>query len=177
MTPEEETTFIGLWNQGLPTAAIAQQLHIPEGTARSRAYLLQQRGKIPARPKGGRRIPAPAPAPAPTTTMMSTRDTPAMTFVAVAEVRELISTVKDLSARVRALEQGPRGTTRTTPAQTPPRVAIKQWTVRLSQGLIDAVKAQAMAQGKEPSHVVEELLWLALSLAEEDRRVSQRPPT
>jgi predicted DNA binding CopG/RHH family protein len=44
------------------------------------------------------------------------------------------------------------------------REHIKQWTVRLSQALIDAVKAQARAEGKEPSHLVEEWLWLALSL-------------
>jgi predicted DNA binding CopG/RHH family protein len=40
--------------------------------------------------------------------------------------------------------------------------------VRLSQPLIEAVKAQATAEGKEPSHLVEELLSQALS----DRRSS-----
>jgi predicted DNA binding CopG/RHH family protein len=44
-----------------------------------------------------------------------------------------------------------------------PRVDIKQWTVRLSQALIKAVKAQAAAEGKEPSHLVEEVLWQALT--------------
>jgi len=58
MTPEEEATFITLWQQGLTSAAIAARLGIPPGTARSRAYTLQQQGKIPPRPKGGRRIPA-----------------------------------------------------------------------------------------------------------------------
>jgi hypothetical protein len=53
-----------------------------------------------------------------------------------------------------------------TPTRTPG--TIKQWTVRLSQTLIDAVKAQAAAEGKEPSHLVEEVLWHALS----DRRSS-----
>ena len=43
--------------------------------------------------------------------------------------------------------------------------------VRLSYALIDAVKAQAAAEGKEPSHLVEEFLWQVLS----DRR-SSRPP-
>ena len=47
-----------------------------------------------------------------------------------------------------------------------PREHIKQWTVRLSQALIEAVKAQAVAEGKEPSHLVEEVLWQALT----DRR-------
>ena len=72
MTPAEEARFITLWNAGTATAAIAQQLGIPPGTARSRAYTLQQQGKIPRRPQGGRRVPAlaraggaPARAPAP----------------------------------------------------------------------------------------------------------------
>ena len=55
MTPEEEAIFIALWQQGLTTDAIAQQLGISAGTARSRAYTLQQQGKIATRPKGGRR--------------------------------------------------------------------------------------------------------------------------
>ena len=58
MTPAEEATFIALWNQGLTTAAIAARLDIPGGTARSRAYSLQQQGKITSRSKGGRRMPA-----------------------------------------------------------------------------------------------------------------------
>ena len=89
--------------------------------------------------------------------------------MAVPEVRELIHTVKDLVARVAALEDGTRGGTRTTPAPARPPAGtrtpgtIKQWTVRLSQSLIEAVKTQATAEGKEPSHLVEELLWRALS--------------
>jgi hypothetical protein len=38
--------------------------------------------------------------------------------------------------------------------------------VRLSQPLSEAVKAQATTEGKEPSHLVEDLLWLALSIVE-----------
>jgi len=51
MTPAEEARFCQLWEEGLTTAAIAQRLGIPEGTARSRAYALQQAGKIPLRGK------------------------------------------------------------------------------------------------------------------------------
>jgi len=58
MTPTEEARFIELWNAGTPTAEIAVRLDIPEGTARSRAYTLQQQGKITPRPRGGRRTPA-----------------------------------------------------------------------------------------------------------------------
>jgi hypothetical protein len=74
-------------------------------------------------------------------------------------VRELIHTVTDLVARVAALEAGTRDGTRTPGT-------IKQWTVRLSQPLIEAVKVQAATEGKEPSHLVEQLLWTALT----DRR-------
>lgn len=165
MAREWEAECIRRWEAGETAEAIAAALGIPEGTARSRVYTLQQEGKIATRPKGGRRTPAPvrtegtpARAPAPT------REAPAITFMAVPEVRELISTVKDLSARVAALENGTRGTTRDPPAPAAhPRVNIKQWTVRLSQPLIDAVKAQATTEGKEPSHLVEELLWQALT--------------
>jgi hypothetical protein len=165
MTPTDEAQFIALWAEGLTCPAIAQRLGIPPGTARSRAYHLQQRGLITARPKGDRRTPArqegtPAWAPAPP---------PAITFLAVPEVRELIHTVTDLVARVAALEEGTRDGTRTPPAPASPPAGtrapgtIKQWTVRLSQPLIEAVKAQAAAEGKEPSHLVEELLSTALS--------------
>jgi hypothetical protein len=56
MTPTEEARFVTLWQQGLTTDAIAEALSIPPGTARSRAYVLQQAGKIPPRPKGGKRV-------------------------------------------------------------------------------------------------------------------------
>ena len=52
MTPEEEAIFIALWQQGLTMDAIAQQLGIAAGMARSRAYTLQQQVKIGIRPKG-----------------------------------------------------------------------------------------------------------------------------
>jgi hypothetical protein len=42
MTPAKEATFILLGNAGTETAAIAQQLGIAVGLARSRAYALQQ---------------------------------------------------------------------------------------------------------------------------------------
>jgi DNA-binding transcriptional MocR family regulator len=53
MTPAEEARFIELWSQGLTTDAIAEALGVPKGTARSRAYTLQQQGKIATRPRGG----------------------------------------------------------------------------------------------------------------------------
>jgi DNA-binding transcriptional MocR family regulator len=53
VTPAEEATFIALWNKGVETAAIAQQLGIKATTAQSLAYRLQQRGLIQPRPRGG----------------------------------------------------------------------------------------------------------------------------
>jgi DNA-binding transcriptional MocR family regulator len=53
MTPDEEAEFITLWNRGFETAEIARQLGIPPGTVRSRAHVLQQRGLIQPRPRGG----------------------------------------------------------------------------------------------------------------------------
>jgi hypothetical protein len=176
MTSTDEATFIALWNQGLEIAAIAQRLGIPIGTVKSRAHTLAHAGKLTPRPRGGAYqrqkalarqedppAPARAPAPPPADSALPTRDPPAITFLAVPEVRELIQTVKDLVTRVAALEEGTRDGTRTPPAGTRTPGTIKQWTVRLSQPLIEAVKAQAAAEGKEPSHLVEELLSTALS--------------
>jgi hypothetical protein len=50
------------------------------------------------------------------TPAVPTREAPAITFMDVPEVRELIQTVKDLAARVAALEDGTRGPTRATPS-------------------------------------------------------------
>jgi hypothetical protein len=172
MTPADEATFCALWQQGLSQDAFAQRLGIPIGTVKSRAHTLAHTGKLTPRPRGGAYprqkalarqedppAPARAPAPPPADAALPTRDPPAITFLAVPEVRELIHTVTDLVARVAALEAGTRDGTRTPGT-------IKQWTVRLSQPLIEAVKVQAATEGKEPSHLVEQLLWTALT----DRR-------
>jgi hypothetical protein len=179
MTPADEATFIAMWEQGASYRELAAALRCPLGTIASRSAALVAQGKIQprrratARPEGA---PAPArvPAPAPADAALPTREAPAITFLAVPEVRELIHTVKDLVARVATLEAGTRDGTRPPPAPASPPAGtrtpgtIKQWTVRLSQPLIEAVKTQAGAEGKEPSHLVEELLWTALN----DRRSS-----
>jgi hypothetical protein len=181
MTPaEQEATLIALWTEGLELTEIAQRLGIPRGTVSSRATALRKRGvALAKRPQGGaypsqrakarmlpEGTPAPPPAPPPADSALPTRDPPAITFLAVPEVRELIHTVQDLVARVATLEASTRDGTRPAPASppaTPPRADIKQWTVRLSYALIEAVKGQATIEGKEPSHLVEELLWQALT--------------
>ena len=114
MTPAEEARFIQLWQEGLTCPDIAERLDIPPGTARSRAYSLQQQGKIRRRPQGGRRVPArpegtpatPAPQVPPTPpTTPAPPVAPAMTFVAVPEIQDMLSLMQDLHARVIALEQ------------------------------------------------------------------------
>jgi hypothetical protein len=88
-----------------------------------------------------------------------------VTFVAVPDMQELLSLVKDLHARVGALEQ-----TRALPAPpttpAPPaadRKDIQQWTVRLSKALIEHLKAVAYERRMPPSQLVEELVWTALN--------------
>jgi hypothetical protein len=171
VTPADEATFIVLWQQDASQQEIAARLGVPIGTVKSRASALARQGKIQARPKGGayphqrhqaRQAEAPAP-PAP----LVPHAPPALTFVAVPEMQELLSLVKDLHARVSTLEQ-----TRVPPAlpappvtpaaHAPPAVErkdIQQWTVRLSKALIEHLKAVAYERRMPPSQLVEEWLW------------------
>jgi DNA-binding IclR family transcriptional regulator len=100
MTPAEETEFIALWNQGLEIAVMAERLGIPRGMVQSQAHRLQRCGLIQPQPKGRAY---------PRQKVLARQDgspaTPAMTFVAVPEIQELLSLVKGLHARVGALEQ------------------------------------------------------------------------
>jgi hypothetical protein len=52
MTPDDESRFIALWQQGRETTAIAQRLGVPRSTVHSRAHRLQQRMLIQLRPRG-----------------------------------------------------------------------------------------------------------------------------
>jgi hypothetical protein len=183
MTPADEATFIALWTEGLTTAAIAQRLGIPLGTVKSRAHTLAHAGKLTPRPRGGasphRRAdvrpedtpspPEPPTAPAPHAPQVAPAP-PAVTFVAVPEMQELLSLVKDLHARVIALEQTRVPTALPAPPATtaPPaseRQDIQQWTVRLSKVLIEHLKAVAYERRMAPSQLVEELLWQELRRA------------
>jgi DNA-binding transcriptional MocR family regulator len=136
MTPTEERQFIALWNQEARYREIAQALGCALGTVAYRAATLMAQGKIQPRPRGGayprskalarqddtphprgtREPPArparKAPAPPPADSPLSTREAPAITMVAVPELRELISRFSGLEAWVAALEDGTRGPTR-----------------------------------------------------------------
>jgi hypothetical protein len=94
-----------------------------------------------------------------------------MTFVAVPEIQEMLTMMKDLHAWVTSLEQ-----TRVPPALPAPhatpavdRKDIQQWTVRLSRALIEHLQAVAYARRLPPSQLVEDLVWHALT--------DQPPPT
>jgi hypothetical protein len=183
MTTTEEARFIQLWQQGLIHEAMARQLGCPVGTVKSRLHTVLQQGKIEPRrarqtpaqrertpppaphPRRTRETPTPPPARPPAEATAPTREAPAITMVAVPELREIINRFSALEARVAALEDGTRAPPAPAPAPAPTRApgTIKQWTLRLSQPLIEAVKAEAATAGKEPSHLVEELLWTALT--------------
>jgi hypothetical protein len=48
-------------------------------------------------------------------------------------------------------------------APAPERKDIQQWTVRLSKALVEHLKAEAYERRLNPSALVEELLWKALT--------------
>jgi transposase len=153
--------FIALWLQGLEIREIAQRLGLPYGTVQSRAHRLQQQGKIQPRGRGGA-YPRQRALARQQTTEAPTRESPAMTFIAVAEVQEILSTLKRLDVRVEALEH----TRREPPAPTheapripaPTRAGMQQWTVRLSGNLIEMLKVEAAKERLQPSHLLEAIL-------------------
>jgi hypothetical protein len=164
-----ETEFIDMWRQDVPVEAIAEAHHIPLGTAKSRAHILQKEGKITPRPRG-RHMLARQERPTISVQPPATPAPPAVTFVAVPEVQEMLSVLKDLQARVMSLEQ-----VRVTPAGQAPPIAptppatpaperrdVQQWTIRLSRALIEDVKALAYDRRMHPSEIVEQLLKEAL---------------
>jgi hypothetical protein len=166
---DDDALFIELWSQGLPGGDIAARLGIPRGTVKSRARRLQLEGKIEPRARGGRpstvaRIDVSAPA---TPAIPAIPAPPAVTFVAVPEIQEILSIIKDLQARVDSLEQ-PRVPPAPPAMPVPPappapeRSHVRQWTLRLSNSLIEHMKAVAYERRIPPSQLVEELLWAAL---------------
>jgi hypothetical protein len=162
MTPAEEQTFIVLWQQGASYRELAKALGCPLGTVGSRSAALVAQGKIQPRPRGGaypsRRAKARQEDPP---------ATPAMTFVAVPEIQELLSLVKDLHARVGALEQtrvpptlpAPHAAPATPVSPAAERKEIQQWTVRLSKALIEHIKVVAYERRIPPSQLLEDWLW------------------
>jgi hypothetical protein len=171
MTPADEVTFITLWQQGLETAAIARRLGIPPGTARSRAYTLQQQGKIQPRPRGGRRTPARQDgSPAPVQRPVHSLNTGAVQALS-ADVEQLKTEVQGLRRIVQSVIDRLDHPPVQTPVQItalPPFPAGKavRWNLWILDAIRDALAALATERGVSPSQLVQELLWKALS----DRR-------
>jgi hypothetical protein len=174
MTSTEEAEFIRLWAQGLTITAIAAALEIPEGTARSRAYTLQQRGLIQPRPKGGRRQRANATPPV--QRPVQTFDTGAVHSADTGAVQRLDRLEGELQGLwnivksvVDRLDQSPVQT----PVQItalpsyPPGKAVR-WNLWILDAIRDELVALAAERGVSPSQLVQELLWKALT----DRRSS-----
>jgi len=102
MTPVEETRFIALWTQGASYREIAQALGCALGTVASRAAALVAQDRIAPLPRGGAYPRQQALA---HLSPDGTPATPAVTFVAVPEIHEILSIVKELQTRVSSLEQ------------------------------------------------------------------------
>jgi DNA-binding Lrp family transcriptional regulator len=193
MTTADEAQFIALWNQGLEIAAIAQRLGIPKGTVQSRAHRLQQRGLIQPRPKGGayprrkalaRQDSTGVSTDTPGVSAQVSPDTPPMQYLPPGQ-GEMLPLLHDILQELRHLTGGlaarvssdTSGVHRDTPrvsagvsARTPlpaERGKSVRWNLHLSEGLRERIKALAAARGLQDSQMVEELLWLALSVVEE----------
>jgi hypothetical protein len=171
MTPADEARFINLWQEGLTTDAIAEALGIPQGTARSRAYTLQQQGKIAPRPKGGRRtraVHAPVQNSAVQTAMhgavrvQNSAELPIPAAVGAELAR--------LWAAIDALRQDMRPPVQNTVQSLPEPLfddpvdnTTERWNLYLKRGLRMRIEALAHARGVAPSRVVQEILWQALT--------------
>jgi hypothetical protein len=198
MTPTDEARFIALWQQGLDTAAIARQLGIPRGTVFSRANRLQQQGKIQPRPRVGVRMPARQPsarAPrvsadthqrTPRVSRRVSADTPPVQYLPPGQgelspllqdiLQELRHLTGALAARVSTDTPGVHHDTREVSSGVSARTPLPaergksvRWNLHLSERLREQVKALAAARGLQDSQMVEELLWLALAMVEEER--------
>jgi hypothetical protein len=193
MTPTEEQAFIALWNAGTAITAMAEALHIPKGTVQSRAHRLQQRGLIRPRPKGGayprqkalaRQGGTGVSADTPRVSPWVSPDTPPVQYLPPSQddmrplltdiLQELRQLTGALATRVSTDTPGvPRDTHRVSggvSVRTPlpaERGKSVRWNLHLSEQLRTCIKARAEARGLQDSQMVEELLWLALSLVEE----------
>ncbi len=193
MTPEAEATFIQLWQQGASQQAIAARLGVPVGTVKSRASALARQGKIEPRPRGGayprqnalarRGDHAEVSADTRCDTRRVPADTPSLQYLPPSQgemlpllhdiLQELRQLTGGLAARVSAdTPQVSHDTPRVSAgvsARTPlpaERGKSVRWNLHLSERLREQVKALAATRGLQDSQMVEELLWLALSMVE-----------
>jgi len=186
MTPDEEAHFIQLWQEGASYREIAEALRCPQGTVSSRATRLVDQGKITPRPRGGayprrhalaRQGGIGVSTDTPEVSTQVSSDTPSMQYLPPNQgelspllhdiLQELRSLTGALAARVSTdtppvSHDTPRVSTRTPlPAE---RGKSVRWNLHLSEGLRERIKALAKARGLQDSQMVEELLWVALTL-------------
>lgn len=177
MSPDlSDTQLRALLAEGLSQREIARRTGIPRSTLHDRMKRLGLQ-VTPASPAPQGPPASRGPRVSPSTHAAPT--SPAVTFVAVPEMQELLRLVKHLHGRVEVIEQTrvppALSAAHTTPAApTPPvthvtptapappvaeRKDVQQWTIRLSKGLIDHLKAVAYDRRVPPSQLIEEWLW------------------
>jgi hypothetical protein len=180
MTPDEEQTFIALWEQGASYRELAAALRCPLGTVASRSAALAAQGKIQPRQRGGspsRRAQARQEgSPAPVQRPVQSTATGAAQGFDTGPVQRLNALEQEVQG-LRLLMQSVIDRLDHPPVQTPVQITAlppypKGKAVRWSLWILDAIRddlaALAAERGVSPSQLVQEFLWIALS----DRRSS-----
>jgi hypothetical protein len=178
-----EPEFIRRWQAGETCEQIAAALGIAEGTARSRAFTLQQEGKIQPRPKGGRRERRPSSEhperssiPVHNAVQNGAVQTTMHGAVQVQNSAEspipaaLATELTRLWAAIEALREGLHPTVQNTVQSFPEPLfedpadnTTERWNLYLKRGLRARIEALARTRGVAPSRVVQEILWQALT--------------
>jgi hypothetical protein len=192
MTPDAEREFITLWTEGASYRDLAQALGCALGTVGSRAATLVRQGKIQPRPRGGnyprqqalaRQDGVGVSSDTPGVSTRVSPDTPPMQYLPPSqdEMRPLLQDILlelrqltgALAARVSTdtpqVSPDTPGVSSGVSARTPlpaERGKSVRWNLHLSEGLRERIKAMATARGLQDSQMVEELLWLALSMGD-----------
>jgi hypothetical protein len=155
--------------------SIGQQLGIPCGTVSSRAKRLVDQGKIEPRPRGGAYPRQKALARQGDAGVSS--DTPLVQCLPPNQgelspllhdiLQELRHLTGALAARVSPDTHGVSdGVSGCTPRPHERGKSVR-WNLHLSEALRERIKAMAASRGLQDSQMVEELLWLALSMVKE----------
>jgi hypothetical protein len=184
VTPDDEATFIALWQQGASYRELAAALRCPLGTVASRSAALVAQGKIQSRPRGGaypsRRAKARQEgAPAPVQRPVQSHDTGAVHSVDTGAVQEFdtgpaqrLDRLEDEVQGLRRLVQSVVDRLDHPPVQTPVQITALppyppgkavRWNLWILDAIRDEIAALATARGVSPSQLVQELLWQALT--------------
>jgi len=152
MTPDEEATFIALWQQGASYKAIALALGCPLGTVASRSAALAAQGKITPRQRGGAKARQGDP-PAPMQRPVQTLDTGAVQAIST-EVEQLKADMHGL----RLIVQSVVDRLDHPPVQTPVQITVLppypqgkavHWNLWILDAIKDQISALAVAACKQ----------------------------